>query len=110
MGRAGDYEIKKWMDSDIKGAQLFNSICNVSEEDAMAFSGMSATRLKTMTNVHYLERKIDKNGKYYYRTTVEGRKKFEEKSGIRGYVSNSYAHDKALYDVYTNLTKEEQNS
>lgn len=76
----------------------------------MAFTGMSATRLKTMANVHYLERKIDKKGRYYYHTTVKGRKMFEEKTGIRGYASNSYAHDKALYDVYTNLTEEERNS
>ncbi len=76
----------------------------------MAYAGISATRLKTLANIHYLERKIDKKGNYYYRTTIEGRKEFEKRSGIRGYFSNSYAHDKALYDVYTSLSEEEQNS
>lgn len=98
------------MDSDIKAAQLFNSVCNVSAEDAMAYAGISETRIKTMCNMHYLERKINKDGNYYYRTTIKGREEFEKKTGIRGYASNSYNHDKALYDVYTSLDEEEQNS
>ena len=110
MGRKGDWEIKKWLDSDIKAAQLFNCICNVSQKDAMAYSGISDNRIHTYLNLHYIEEHVDKRGNSYYRTTPEGRKMFEEKTGIYGYASNSYNHDKALYNVYVKLDEEERNS
>ena len=98
------------MASDIKAARLFNTVCNVSAEDVMSFSGISEHRLKTMVNLHYIEEKVDKHGNTFYRTTIEGREEFEEKTGIRGYASNSYVHDKALYNVYVDLSEEEQYS
>jgi len=79
-------------------------------KDAMKFSGISDNRLHTYLNMHYIEELVDKRGNPYYRTTPEGRKMFEEKTGIRGYASNSYNHDKALYDVYVDRTDEERRS
>lgn len=110
MSRKGDWEIKKWMDRDIKVAQLFNCVCNVSKEDAIRYCGISENRLNTLDNMHYIEKKVDNRGNFYYRTTKEGRDVFEEKTGIRGYISNSYKHDKILYDVFVSLSDDEQRS
>lgn len=109
MSRNGSFEIRKWMDRDIKCAELFSCICNVTREDAINFSGISKHRLDTFINMHFItEEFIDDI--IYYRTTITGRKVFEEVTSIKGYVSNSYYHDKALYDIYTEISENERNS
>lgn len=107
MSRNGSYEIKKWMDRDIRCAELFACICNVSREDAINFSGISNHRFDTFVNMHLItEEFIDDT--IYYRTTVEGRRTFEELTSIKGYASNSYYHDKELLNIYTNISDEER--
>ena len=76
----------------------------------MAYAGISATRLKTLDNMHLIEERVDRYGNRYYRTTPKGRREFEKRSGIKGYWSNSYVHDKGMYNVYVERSESEQRS
>lgn len=107
MSRNGSYNIKKWMDQDIRCAELFACICNVSKEDALEFSGISCHRFNTFLNMHLISKEFIDNI-IYYRTTKEGRRVFENLTSIKGYASNSYYHDKKLYEIYRTLSDEER--
>lgn len=97
------------MPRDIKCAALFNTVCNVSEEDAIAFSGISENRLFTWKNLGWITEEHDEK-KSWYRTTIKGREIFEEKTLIHPYVSNSYRHDKGLFDIYASRSDSERDS
>lgn len=101
--------MKIWMPRDIKCATLFNTVCNVSEEDAIAFSGISENRLFTWKNLGWITEEHDEK-KSWYRTTIKGREIFEEKTLIHPYVSNSYRHDKGLFDIYASKSDSERDS
>lgn len=109
MSRKGDWEMKIWMDRDIKCARLFNVVCNVSKDDAIKHSGISENRLNTWKNLGWITEEHDEKNTWY-RTTKSGRDVFEEKTLVNGYISTSYKHDKGLFDVFDKCTEKEQDS